>query len=92
MFWTFWKASFSYHPPTKTFAHHHTSGENTSTQILHLTQNTLSDYQNNGAIGKLTCLTNWQISKLSLPLPKNNIPFNEYSNRRKRISKRRKEN
>ena len=51
MFWTFRKASFFISMSYKNFRSSPSSGENTSPQILHLTQNTLSDHQNNGAIG-----------------------------------------
>ena len=68
MFWTFRIASFSYQPLTKTFAHHRHLEQIHLPQILHLTQNTLSDHQNNGAIGKLACLDHLLICYFLLPL------------------------
>ena len=68
MFWTFSDSLFFISTPYKNFRSSPSSGENTSPQILHLTQNTLSDHQNNGAIGKLACLDHLLICYFLLPL------------------------
>ena len=51
---TFRSVSFFISISYKNFLSSPSSGENTSTQIIHLRQNTLSNYQNNGVIRKLT--------------------------------------